>query len=262
MSILRSLEKNLILADIDETPKNYILKSLIPATLFALSITVVLFFTLKNHPAQLISLLALPILTPIFLYVFLQIPASNAKKIGQAIEADIFWPSRMLITLIESGNSLPSAFERVSQTKTISGNYFAKLAAEINLGKSLKDAVEDAIRYTPSQSFKRVLEPIKNSLRTGAAIQKNLIATLDDLTNEKMIEIERYEKRLAPISMFYMIFGAILPTFAAVALIIFISVAGINVTFFPFMFILLLLVLITQVLFYKLFETIRPLVQL
>lgn len=262
MSIQKRLEKDLLLADMDETPKSYIIKSTIPAALFTLIINVTLFLALKNNPYQWASLITLPLFFATFLYVMLKLPASNAAHIGRRIEADIFWPSRMLITLIESGTSLPRAFERVSQTKTIAGNYFAKIAAEINLGKSLKDAVEDAIRYTPSESFKRVLEPIKNSLRTGAAIEKNLLSTLDDLTQEKIVEIERYEKRLGPVSMFYMIFGAIIPTFAAVALIILISVAGINVTFFPFMLILLGFVLLIQLGFYKLFQQIRPLVQL
>lgn len=262
MSIKQRLQKNLLLADMQESPKQYLLKSLIPSTIFTVIISVIGFFALLQTEYTIYTLLIIPVAFMISMWFMLQLPAINAQTINKKIESDLFWPSRMLVTLLESGDSLPTAFERVSRTKTISGNYFAKLAAEIELGKSTKSAVEDAIRYTPSKSFRRVLEPIKNSLRTGASIEENLLATLDDLTKEKIVEIEKYEKRLAPVSMFYMIFGAIIPTFAVVGVVVLLSVAGINVTFFPFLFILLIFVTIVQILFYQLFKKIRPLVQL
>jgi len=116
---------------------------------------------------------------------------------------------------------------------------------------------------TPTPDFRNEQELYNQALAYSSAQDwDNLIATLDDLTAEKIVEIEQYEKRLAPISMFYMIFGTILPTIAVVALIVLISIAGITVTFFPFLFVLLLAVLVMQVIFYHVFRGVRPLVRL
>jgi pilus assembly protein TadC len=262
MKILQSLQNDLVLADIDMPVSKYLIRSCVPAGIFALNLAVLLFFVLKGTGYQWVALPVLVVFFGLFMLLFLFVPKANARAIASAIEADLFVPSRMLVTLLESGNSILSAFERVSRTKTVSGKYFGKIAAEIYLGKNLDHAIEDAIRNSPSHSFRRVLEPIKNSIRTGAPIEKNLIATLEDLTQEKIVEIERYEKRLAPISMFYMIFGTILPAIGVVVMTVLLSVLGLKITFFPFLFIMLILVIIMQLVFLQVFKAIRPLVKL
>jgi len=257
-----ALQRELELADIDLSVKQYLLRCLIPAGIFSLNVALLIFFALKGSGVQWIALPLFLLFFAIFMFLCTLLPKARAKQIERAIEADIFIPSRMLVTLLESGNSLASAFDRVSKTKTVSGQYFAKISVEIYLGKSLDNAITDAIRKTPSRSFRRVLEPLKNSIRTGASIEKNLVATLDDLTQEKIVEIERYEKRLAPVSMFYMIFGTIMPAIGVIVLSILLSVVGIEVTFFPFLFILLIVIAFLQMFFWHLFKSIRPLVKL
>ena len=168
----------------------------------------------------------------------------------------------MLLTLLESGNSIITAMLRVSNSKSKSSKYFGNVVSEIFLGKNIEQAIDDAIRYTPSVSFRRVLEPIKKSLKTGTDIQRNLLVTLQELSKEKIIEIEEYEKKLNPLSMFYMIFGTIIPVLGIVAIVLFISLIGLKVEFFPFFFILLLGILFVQYIFIALFKATRPLVKL
>jgi pilus assembly protein TadC len=256
------LQRELVLADMDITPKAFLRLCTVPSGIFALCLSLLTFFILKGSGYQWTAILVFAVCFGVFMLLCSMIPKSNAARIERAIEADIFVPSRMLVTLLESGNSLVSSFDRVSKTRTVSGRYFGKIAAEIYLGKNLDQAIIDAMEYTPSRSFRRVLEPIRNSMRTGAAIEQNLLSTLEDLTAEKVVEIERYEKRLGPISMFYMIFGTIVPTIGVVALIILVSVAGISVTFFPLLAILLVGIVVMQIIFLKLFQSVRPLVKL
>lgn len=261
MGMIESLEDDLQRADMNDSASTFLKKCSIPSAIFALNVSVFLYFFLIDTGWAWITIPTFFCYFAFFLHLCTWIPTVNAQIIGKQIEADIFVPSRMLVTLLESGNSLVNSFERVSHTKTISGNYFGKIAAEISLGKNLEEAIDDAIKYTPSDSFKRILTPIKNSLRTGAPVEESIQDALDDLTEEKVVEIEQYEKRLAPVSMFYMIFGTILPTIGVVLVSVLLSIVGIKLTFFPFLFGLLFLILLIQVTFYNVFKSIRPLVK-
>ena len=101
----------------------------------------------------------------------------------------------------------------------------------------------------------------RKSLKAGTNVQENLNEVLEDLVKEKIIEIERYENKLGALSLFYMIFGVIIPAVSVVGIIIVMSVMGLTVNFFPFLFILLLILAITQFGFIKLFQAIRPLMR-
>ncbi len=261
MGVLESLEEDLQRAGMQESPGSYLKKSTVPSIIFSLNVTVVAYFILADTPWLWLLIPTVLCSFAFFMQLFRYIPKLNARLIGREIEADIFVPSRMLITLVESGNSLVTSFKRVSETETISGNYFGKIAMEISLGKTLEEAIDDAITYTPSESFQRILTPVKNALRTGAPVEESIQDALDDLTEEKIVEIEQYENRLAPVSMFYMIFGTIIPTIGVVAVSIILSVLGIKLTFFPFLAALLVLILLIEILFYHIFKAIRPLVK-
>lgn len=256
------LKENLKLAQMDGNVVSFIKKCLILAFIFALNLSVVVFFVLSKQGLYLLTIPAFAFFFIVFFLMFKSIPQINIAKVKQEIESDIFVPSRMLLTLLEAGNSLISALESVSYTKAKSSKYFGKIASEIYLGKNVDQAIEDAIKYTPSDSFRMVMEPIKKSLKTGTDIQKNLLATLQELSQNKIVEIEQYEKRLNPLSMFYMIFGTILPAIGIVGVVIIMSVAGIKVEFFPSLFILLILILILQLFFVRIFKSTRPLVKL
>jgi hypothetical protein len=62
--------------------------------------------------------------------------------------------------------------------------------------------------------------------------------------------------------MFYMIFGTILPAIGIVGLVLIMSVLGIQVEFFPSLLILLILILLLQLFFVRIFRSTRPLVKL
>jgi len=260
--IFPKLKENLRLAQMSTNTIAFVSKCLILALVFALNFSVVIFFIVSKQGLYLWTIPAFAFFFIVFFLMFKSIPNLNIAKVRQEIESDIFTPSRMLLTLLEAGNSLISALESVSYTKAKSSKYFGKIASEIYLGKNVDQAIEDAIKYTPSDSFRMVMEPIKKSLKTGTDIQKNLLATLQELSQNKIVEIEQYEKRLNPLSMFYMIFGTILPAIGIVGVVIIMSVAGIKVEFFPSLFILLILILILQLFFVRLFKSTRPLVKL
>jgi pilus assembly protein TadC len=257
-----NLRESLRMAQMNTNVTAFVNKAAVLSLVFALNFTVVSFLILIKYKLYLFTLPLFIIFFLAFFFVCMKIPDLNINKVRQDIESDIFTPSRMLLTLLEAGNSLISALETVSYTKAKSSKYFGKIASEIYLGKNVDQAIEDAIKYTPSDSFRMVLEPIKKSLRTGTDIQKNLFSTLQELSQQKIVEIEQYEKRLNPLSMFYMIFGTILPAIGVVGLVLIMSVVGIKIEFFPSLFLLLVLILLLQLFFVRIFKNTRPLVKL
>ncbi len=260
--IFPKLKDELKAAQMHNTLANFVVKCLVLALIFSLIFSITAFFILSK--SKLLVLLAPILIFFLFtmFFVFLRIPKYNIRRVRNDIENDIFVPSRMLLTLLESGNSIISALVDVSYTKAKSSKYFGNIASEIFLGKNIEQAIDDAIRYTPSESFRRVLEPIKKSLKTGTDIQRNLLVTLQEMSQEKIIEIEDYEKKLSPLSMFYMIFGTIIPVLSVVGIVVFVSIIGLKAEFFPFFLILLLVILIIQYIFVVLYRSIRPLVKL
>ncbi|MBN2459933.1 type II secretion system F family protein [Candidatus Woesearchaeota archaeon] len=257
-----NLKEDLRMAQMKTDVGAFVNKCLLMSLVFAFNLSLIFVIILIQRK---LYLLTIPVFVFFFIIMFticIKIPKFNIAKVRQEIESDIFTPSRMMLTLLESGNSLISALENVSYTKAKSSKYFGKIASEIYLGKNIEQAIEDAIKYTPSDSFRMVLEPIKKSLKTGTDIQVNLQATLQQLSEQKIVEIEQYEKRLNPLSMFYMIFGTVLPAIGVVGMVLILSVIGFKIEFFPVFLILLILIIILQLFFVKIFQSTRPMVKL
>jgi pilus assembly protein TadC len=256
------LEDKLHRAFLTYTPEAFIKKITILSLIFAGNMSVIFLIISLKYGVWWVTLPFFFFTAFAFWLLFMQIPQMRIAKIRHDIEADIFVPARMLLTLLESGASVLTALEKVAFTNAKSSKYFGIIASKIYLGKPLGEAIEEAIRYTPSESFRKVLQPIRKSLKTGTDIQKSLNSVLEDLVKDKSVEIERYEKRLGALSLFYMLFGVIIPAVSCVLMVILLSVGGLEVDFFPFLFILLLITLIVQFVFIKAFQGIRPLMRI
>ncbi len=256
------LEKELRMAQIGKSPSSFVVLIIVLSLIIAVNLSVITFLLLLKAGMPLLIFPAFFLIWLISILIVRRLPQLYIAQVRRDIEKDIFVPARMLLTLIESGNSLISAFEGVSFTRAKSSKYFGKIASEIYLGKNIDQALEDAMRYTPSESFRRILDPISKSMKTGTDIHKSLLSTIEQISQEKVVEIEQYEKRLNAISMFYMLFGTIIPSVGIVAGILLLAVTGIKIKFFPFLLIFAILIFAIQLFFIRLFKGIRPLMDL
>lgn len=238
-----------------ENPKDYLIKIFVGSLIFSIMVAILIswILILEVLPSMGVGACFFFLL----FFILLNIPNFNIKKIEKDIESDIFITGRRLLTLLESGESLIKALMDISRTKSKSSKYFAEIASEIYLGKSLESTLDHGIKLSPSKSFKRILGEIKNSLKTGSGISENLSATLDDIYNNKVVQIEEYGKKLNPLCMFYMIFGTIVPSIGLVLLILFFSLIQIRATL-TLLAIILGFVLLIQLFFLTLFSKLRP----
>ena len=113
---------------------------------------------------------------------------------------------------------------------------FLKVVKQINAGKHQIEALEIMTLENPSIIFRRAIWQLINGMKAGADMSDVIKEIMDTVSQEQLIQIERYGGQLSPMSMFYMIIAVIFPTLGINFLIIiaaFISLSdfGVKVIF-------------------------------
>jgi len=184
----------------------------------------------------------------------------DVKKRKKEIESDLIYSLRHLLLKLQCNDSLLNSLSSTAMLPTLSSKYFAEVINNVNMGMPIDDAVDQALEYSPSDKFKTVMDEIKNSLKAGTNLKESLQITLKELTDDKIIEIKDYGKKLNPIAMFYMIIGTIIPSMGAAAFIVASSFVNVGEQFSTFLLIIIgVFLVIVQVFFYMLFSAVKPL---
>jgi type II secretory pathway component PulF len=214
----------------------------------------------KGSKLYLVLFIPFLIVSTFFLIViffsFLKIIVINRRA---ELESDLLYSSRFLLLKLESGSPLLNALIDVSELDTKSSKFFKEIVTNIYLGTPIEEAIDLAIKYSPSESYVKILQEIKNSLRTGADIEKSMKATLESMTKEHVIQIKSYGKKLSPISMIYMIVGTIVPSLGTAILVIGLGFVDVGEKIADWLFTVLLIILILgQIFFILLFRAVKP----
>lgn len=167
------------------------------------------------------------------LNMFLQFPKRKGQSNAKTIERDIIFAARDLIISLRSGMPLFNALTSVSTGYGEASKEFAKVVKRVQLGTPLVDAIDQTIEETKSNSFKRIMLQASVSIKSGADVVGALQSIIDQLAEERTIEMRRYGQKLNAIAMFYMLFGIILPSMGIAVVTIlttFISIFTVNIT--------------------------------
>jgi type II secretory pathway component PulF len=261
-SILYSekLEDTLKRAGLNYTSVSFLRLCLIGSMIVAVSFTgfAVLLRIKRSFPVT--YLLVIFLITFFIIFQLLKsIPSFSLQNKKAFLEADLLYSARHLLLKLESGSSLVNSIESVSVLKTNSSIFFKELMYDISLGLPVEDAIKKSSEISPSPAYSKILEEISTSLKTGADLNKTLRSTIDDVTRKHLIQIQEYGKKLNPMSMFYMIFGTILPSLGTAMLVVISS-------FLPGMIIIdkrillgaAVVVLLAQVFFVLAFKSLKP----
>ena len=137
------------------------------------------------------------------------------------------------------------------------GKVFAEITNNIDLGTPIEDALNDAIEYTPSYDFRRMMWQIINALRTGSDVSESLKSVIEQITREQIIEIKAYAKKLNPLAMFYMIIAVILPSLGITMLIVMSSFISVQLSL-PILISIVVLLGLMQFMFFVIIRSSRP----
>lgn len=171
---------------------------------------------------------------------FINYPSRRAKSASKNIERDILSAARDMIISLRSGMPLFNAIVSISTGYADASKEFAKVVERVQLGLPLEDAIDQTAGETKSASFKRMMLQASTSIKAGADVIDALQSVIDQLAQERIIELRRYGQSLNAIAMFYMLFGIILPSMGiAVVVILTTFIAIITITSSTLIFVLI-----------------------
>ena len=167
-----------------------------------------------------ILIVVTPVLFLLIFIYFLKLPDVWILKKQREINSEIVFAGRFLVIELESGIPLYDAFKNVTKNYKTIGKYFSEIVTKIDLGTGMENALNEAVKFTPSAGFRKILWQIVNAQQTGADISRALKSVVDQIAREQMIEIKEYGRKLNPLAMFYMIIAVILPSIGITMFII------------------------------------------
>jgi archaeal flagellar protein FlaJ len=245
-------------AGIKDTLKQFVKKTLISASYMTIGLLFCLFsFLPKEKKSILILIIAFPIVFFMMFSYFLRYPDVKIIKKRKEIEREIVYAGRFLIIELSSGVLLYEAMSNVSKSYKEIGKTFNNILHSINLGTSIENALNEAIEYTPSPDFRRVMWQIVNALKTGANISESLQSVINQITREQTIQIKTYAKKLNPLAMFYMIIAVILPSLGITMLIVLSSFISLELSL-SFLISVAIMLGLLQFMFFTIIKSSRP----
>ncbi|HLC46259.1 MAG TPA: type II secretion system F family protein [Candidatus Nanoarchaeia archaeon] len=245
-----------------DTPEAFVSKAAKAAFMLAALLTIACFFILSAAEKTLLLLL---IIFPIVLFLswafMMHTPDVYIRKRERDIEKEVLFAGRFILVKIDSGVPFFSALSDAAQSHGAAGKYFAEIVHDIELGTPIEVALENAIENSPSEKFRRILWQVMNSLKTGIDVADTLRGILKQITDEQVIEIKEYGKKLNSLAMFYMLIGVIVPTLGITMFIILSSFLSITIPS-QFLYFAAGILAFLQFMFISVFKSSRPMVDM
>jgi flagellar protein FlaJ len=214
---------------IKESPYEFVKKMLVNSIIVSAMLTVTVFIMLIHYnfsyaEGALLSLILGIALFEVFFNKFIQYPIDKSKNMGKEIEKSILFAARDLVISMRSGMPLFNALTTVSTGYGAASKEFAKIVELVQLGMPMEQAIDEVSSKSQSKTFKSLMLQASVSIKAGADIVGALQGVVDEVMQERIIELRRYGQRLNAMAMFYMLFGVIFPSMG-------IAVAAILTTF-------------------------------
>ena len=216
------LKRKLFIAHIDQKPEEYVKQKLMSALYMAIGMGVLSLFLLARAQQNLIWAL---IITAISFWIFFNFLLRHVDTMinrrAKDIDREVLFAGRFLLIKLNTGQPLVNALTDASKSYGVAAKYFKEIVHDIDLGTPLEESLEKAAYYTPSLRFKRILFQITNALKTGIDPTKFLQSILDEISEEQLIEIQRYGKKLNTMTLFYMLMAIVIPSLESPYLLLF-----------------------------------------
>ncbi len=168
--------------------------------------------------------IALLIAVIFFFYTFMQqvmYPKLMANRKVRGIEKNLMSAMQNMLVQLNSGVPLFDIIVNIADGDfgDIS-NEFNKVVKEINAGRPPVDALTDIATYNPSVFFRRAIWQIVNGMKAGSDLSAVIKEIINSISEEQVIQIQKYGGQLNPIAMFYMLAAVIIPSLGMTFMII------------------------------------------
>ena len=256
------LKKQLRVVHLQITPQQFIYNNLKFALPFSLGLTVLFFFIVDKAglPLSLLPIAFICLFFFVFQFEFLKLKARTIRR-QKEIDREVLFAGQYLLIKLYSGKPLLNALVETSRGYGVASKYMGEIVKEIDTGSSLEKALENALSYSPSEKFRKILFHVNNALRLGIDITVPLSNVLEEITNEQELEIKTYGKKLNTIIIFYMLSAVVIPSIGMTIFLVLSSFINFKIELTTFVIALGIIVLI-QLIFLSVFKSVRPTVNL
>ncbi|MCL4383095.1 MAG: type II secretion system F family protein [Candidatus Marsarchaeota archaeon] len=240
----KGLEESLVNQGIKSSPYEFMMRIITASLILGILVGSILFFVFRYITTLASSFFVSFLFGFVIFYVlyntFINFPVHKSNRAAKNVEKNILFAARDILISLRSGMPLFNAISSVSTGYGDTSNEFAKIVEHVELGMSLEQAVDLVVSQSKSRSFKRLMLQASTSIKAGADITTSLQNVIDQLSQERVIELRRYGQRLNALAMFYMLFGVILPSMGIAVMTIlttFISIFTVNITTLELVFV-------------------------
>lgn len=208
----------------DLEPKEYLSMCVASTIIFFFFILFTLFFTLGAFKLANYPLIAVTAAVLFSLFVFIQqviYPRVIVSRRVRGIERNLLPALQSLLVQLNSGVPLFDIFVNISSSDfgPVS-NEFTTAIKEINAGLPQIEALEDIASKNPSLYFRRAIWQLVNGMKSGADMSNVIKEIIHALSEEQVIQIQRYGSQLNPLAMFYMLVAIIAPSLGITFIIV------------------------------------------
>ncbi len=259
VKLFPKLSTELRMAHMRQRPEEFIKKNLQGAVTFSFGLAVFAFFMLNltGKPLSMLGLL-FPAFFGAFFFILMYRPMVLIKKRMRDLDREVLFAGRFLLVKIHSGRPLLNALIDASQSYGVASKYFKELVDDVNMGTPIEQALENAMKFSPSSKYRKILFQISNAIKIGIDVSEPLANTLDEISQEQMLEIQRYGKKLNSLSIFYMLLAVVIPSIGVAMLAVIGSLIGLGGDLATPIFMGVLgLLLIMQFMFITIFKSAR-----
>jgi len=218
------LKLHLKQAEVDFSVKEYLSMCFLSSLIFFIFFGFVFIFILVLVGVEKFFLFGLMTAIIVTLFIFLQqmvYPKIYAHKRIRGIEKNLLAALQNILIQLNSGVPLFDILVNISK-----GDYgdiskeFSRAVKEINAGKPQIETLEEMAAINPSLFFRRAIWQLVNGMKAGADMSGVVGEIIDSLSEEQILQIQRYGGQLNPLAMFYMLMVVIAPSLGMTFLII------------------------------------------
>jgi len=258
------LPTHIRMAHLRDSPQTFVKKMLKGALFYSAGLSVVAFFVLDMLKKPItMALVLFPFLFAILFTLLIKSPQTKINKRKRDLDREVLFAGRFLLVKIHSGRPLLNALIDASESYGVASKYFKELVDDVNMGTPIEKALDNAMKFSPSRKFRKILFQISNAIKIGIDVSEPLANTLDEISQEQMIEIQRYGKKLNSLSIFYMLIAVVMPSIGVAMFSVIGSLMGLGGEVATKIFYLILVfVAVMQFIFITIFKSARLTVNL
>ena len=254
----KNLKKDIQMARIDKEPKEVVQEGIQLGLLLGVTVTFIAFILLNEANMSPLWLIPLFPVFVVFSYQYRLLGVKSkvmARK--QEINKDVLFAGRYLLVQLNSGAPLVNALDEAANSYGVANKYFREIMNDIDLGKPVEDALDDAAEYSPSEKFRKIIFQINNALKIGIDVTDFLRETLEQIVDDQILQIKKYGKKLNSVTLFYLLIGVVLPSLGMTILTLVMSVTD-ALSGWAFYSLVLIVLTVLQSAFLITYRQIRP----